>query len=46
MIRAPAVWAAPRGDGTHFQVDGARIMAGFVAAGVRELALPLAAYEK
>lgn len=34
------------GDGTHFQVNGARIMAGFVADGVREDALPLAAYEK
>jgi lysophospholipase L1-like esterase len=49
LIRAPVGWAAraaPLGDGTHFQVNGARIMAGIVADGVRELALPLAAYEK
>jgi lysophospholipase L1-like esterase len=31
-------------DGTHFQQNGARIMAGFVADGVVELGLPLAAY--
>lgn len=30
-------------DGTHFQENGARIMAGFVADGVREAGLPLAA---
>jgi lysophospholipase L1-like esterase len=32
------------GDGTHFQVNGARLMAGFVADGVREAGLGLAAY--
>ncbi len=32
------------GDGTHFQQNGARLMAGFVADGVVALALPLAAY--
>lgn len=30
-------------DGTHFQENGARIMAGFVADGVREAGLPLSA---
>lgn len=34
------------GDGTHFQVNGARIMAGFVADGVVEVGLPLAAYAR
>jgi len=33
-------------DGTHFQVNGARIMAGFVADGVRQAGLPLAGYAK
>lgn len=33
-------------DGTHFQENGARILAGFVAEGVREVSLPLAAYLK
>ncbi len=32
------------GDGTHFQINGARLMAGFVADGVREAGLGLAAY--
>jgi lysophospholipase L1-like esterase len=32
------------GDGTHFQVNGARLMAGFVADGVREAGLGLAGY--
>jgi len=32
------------GDGTHFQQNGARLMAGFVADGVVALSLPLAAY--
>jgi len=32
-------------DGTHFQVNGARIMP-LVADGVREAGLPLAAYSK
>ena len=31
-------------DGTHFQQNGARIMAGFVADGVVRLGVPLAAY--
>ncbi len=31
-------------DGTHFQENGARILAGFVADGVREAELPLARY--
>jgi lysophospholipase L1-like esterase len=31
-------------DGTHFQENGARILAGFVADGIREAGLPLAAY--
>lgn len=31
-------------DGTHFQENGARILAGFVADGVREAKLPLARY--
>ncbi|MES1204764.1 MAG: rhamnogalacturonan acetylesterase [Pseudomonadota bacterium] len=31
-------------DGTHFQQMGARLMAGFVADGVVDLGLPLAAY--
>ena len=31
-------------DGTHFQENGARILAGFVADGVTEANLPLAAY--
>ncbi len=33
-------------DGTHFQINGARLMAGFVADGVREAGLPLAAYAR
>lgn len=33
-------------DGTHFQENGARILAGFVADGVREANLPLAVYLK
>ena len=33
-------------DGTHFQENGARILAGFVADGIGELSLPLAAYRK
>lgn len=33
-------------DGTHFQENGARIMAGFVAEGIAEAGLDLAAYEK
>lgn len=33
-------------DGTHFQENGARILAGFVAEGVSEASLPLAAYLK
>ena len=32
------------GDSTHFQQNGARIMAGFVADGVVTLGLPLAGY--
>jgi hypothetical protein len=31
-------------DGTHFQENGARKLAGFVADGVREAKLPLARY--
>ncbi|HEY3595050.1 MAG TPA: GDSL-type esterase/lipase family protein, partial [Polyangiaceae bacterium] len=31
-------------DGTHFQENGARIMAGFIAAGIREGGYPLAQY--
>jgi lysophospholipase L1-like esterase len=31
-------------DGTHFQENGARKLAGFVAAGVRDAGLPLARY--
>jgi len=31
-------------DGTHFQENGARILAGFVAQGIRESGIPLAAY--
>ncbi len=31
-------------DGTHFQENGARVLAGFVAEGTQEQALPLAAY--
>jgi hypothetical protein len=34
------------GDGTHFQVNGARIMAGFVGQGVVEVGVPLAAYAR
>jgi lysophospholipase L1-like esterase len=34
------------GDGTHFQVNGARLMAGFVADGVREAGLALAGYAR
>ena len=33
-------------DGTHFQEKGANAMAGFVATGIRELAIGLAAYLK
>jgi lysophospholipase L1-like esterase len=33
-------------DGTHFQENGARIMAGFVADGIRQAGLPLAQYLK
>jgi lysophospholipase L1-like esterase len=33
-------------DGTHFQVNGARLMAGFVADGVREAGLALAGYAR
>jgi lysophospholipase L1-like esterase len=33
-------------DGTHFQENGARIMAGFVADGISEAKLGLAAYRK
>jgi lysophospholipase L1-like esterase len=33
-------------DGTHFQENGARKLAGFVAAGVQEAKLPLARYVK
>ena len=33
-------------DGTHFQENGARIMAGFVADGIGEDKLGLAAYRK
>lgn len=33
-------------DGTHFQENGARILAGFVAEGVAEANLPLASYLK
>jgi lysophospholipase L1-like esterase len=33
-------------DGTHFQENGARIMAGFVADGIGEAKLALAAYRK
>jgi len=33
-------------DGTHFNTTGAKIMAGFVADGVGELALPIAAFLK
>jgi lysophospholipase L1-like esterase len=33
-------------DGTHFQEHGARILAGFVADGVRDAKLPLARYLK
>ena len=33
-------------DGTHFQENGARKLAGFVAAGVEEAGLPLARYLK
>jgi lysophospholipase L1-like esterase len=31
-------------DGTHFQENGARIMAGFVATGIRQAGIPLAQY--
>lgn len=31
-------------DGTHFQENGARILAGFVAAGLEEASVPLAQY--
>ena len=31
-------------DGTHFQENGARILAGFIAAGIKKLNLELAAY--
>lgn len=33
-------------DGTHFQENGARILAGFIASSIRSLNLPLAAYLK
>jgi lysophospholipase L1-like esterase len=33
-------------DGTHFQENGARILAGFVADGIRESGVPLARYLK
>jgi lysophospholipase L1-like esterase len=33
-------------DGTHFQENGANVLAGLVATGIRELGLPLAAFLK
>jgi lysophospholipase L1-like esterase len=33
-------------DGTHFQENGANVMAGLVATGIRELGLPLATFLK